>query len=392
MRILKIEYDDIPIFNNGFQLDLTGKDRVLDSESLAHVWNTTYTQSVVALTGINAVGKTTALKLLNLAFQVVVNNRGLNDLQLKIPLIVDEMIFSKGIKMRVTFYSNKNYYQLESIIKGRLTSSNELTRYFESEVLREKPRSSVKSKKDIFNFTQAKEKRRSDLSEEELRILKSEDSMVVIVTENKNKTVDFILNSLEERVIPVLNPVKENIDKRILKVLDSNLAELGYDGENVFIKFENKNTRIESDSSLILEDVLSLGTIKGQNIFKKSILALKSGGYLLIDELENSLNKEIVNVIINIFNDKNINKNGACLIFTTHYPEILDYLERKDNIYVLKRDINQKTTVTRYSEHVKRNELKKSDVILSNYIKGTAPSAIKINQLEDYICQEVSSV
>lgn len=389
MKILRVIFNGIPIFQDEFKIELTAKDRVSSEEAVTNIWNTTYAQSVIALIGINAVGKTTALKLLNFALQIVINNRGLNDKKLVSPLILDKSIHDDGIKMTVDFFNNDKFYQLESVIKSRYSELEGFVNYYESEILREKYKSTVTSKKNIFDFTDANIIYRDGLGENQLKILKEDDSIAILASGKESKTVDSVFNTLEERVEPILFPVKEEIDRRILKVLDPNLVALGNDGEKTYIEFENDMSRIESDSSLIMEEVLSLGTIKGQKIIRKAIIALKSGGYLLIDEIENSLNKEIVNVIINIFNNKDINKNGACLIFTTHYPEILDMFDRKDNIYVFKRNENKFTMVDRYSEFVKRNELKKSDVILSNYIKGTAPSAISIDKLEEYICQQV---
>ena len=64
------------------------------------------------------------------------------------------------------------------------------------------------------------------------------------------------------------------------------------------IKFKNSNKKIIADL-IELSDYLSSGTIKGINILGNLIVTLKSGGYLLIDEIENHLNKNIV--INNIF-------------------------------------------------------------------------------------------
>ena len=83
-------------------------------------------------------------------------------------------------------------------------------------------------------------------------------------------------------------------------------------------------------------------------------------------------------------------KHGACLIFSTHYAEILDFMDRKDNIYITRR--NQTDTsieLLNYASEVKRNDVKKSDVILSNYIEGTAPSYESIQALEDYLCSRI---
>ena len=77
-------------------------------------------------------------------------------------------------------------------------------------------------------------------------------------------------------------------------------------------------------------------------------------------------------------------------MFTTHYPEILDFIRRKDNIYFLVRDRNYHTEMIRYSDRVKRIENKKSEVFLSNYIKGTAPNYSEIAQLKKYVKQAIA--
>ena len=59
-----------------------------------------------------------------------------------------------------------------------------------------------------------------------------------------------------------------------------------------------------------------------------------AGGYLLIDEIENHFNKEIVSTIIRLFLDSRLNKFGAVLIYSTHYPEILDIYDKNDSIYI----------------------------------------------------------
>ena len=207
-----------------------------------------------------------------------------------------------------------------------------------------------------------------------------------MATKGTKVTVTTMLDAVDERT----DPINGIIDKKILNVFDENIRSLekvqGEDG--VSIEFENNNIRIKSPS-VALEDLISKGTIKGQKIIENAIIALKSGGYLIIDELENHLNKELVKMIISIFNDENTNNKGACIIFTTHYAEILDSFDRKDNIHVLTRDKKNLTSIQKYSDVVKRNELKKSEVILSNYIKGSAPRATSIIELEEYICKNI---
>ena len=60
----------------------------------------------------------------------------------------------------------------------------------------------------------------------------------------------------------------------------------------------------------------------------------ETGGYLIIDELENHFNQEIVSTLIRFYMDKKVNKKGAMLIFSTHYSELLDVFERNDRFFI----------------------------------------------------------
>lgn len=91
-----------------------------------------------------------------------------------------------------------------------------------------------------------------------------------------------------------------------------------------------------------------------------------------------------IHLIYDIFNSKKTNPKGATLIFTTHYIEVLDFLTRKDNIYVTRKREN-KIEIIRFSDEINRNDVKKSDIILKNLIEGTAPSFLAISRLKEAI-------
>lgn len=62
--------------------------------------------------------------------------------------------------------------------------------------------------------------------------------------------------------------------------------------------------------------------------------ALRSGGVLLVDEIEKEMHPMLVNYIIARFQSKRTNTNGAQLIFTTHNTELMNMeLLRKDQLY-----------------------------------------------------------
>ena len=67
-----------------------------------------------------------------------------------------------------------------------------------------------------------------------------------------------------------------------------------------------------------------------------------------------------------------VNKKGASIIFSTHYPELLDEFERNDDIFIVKN--NGGISVENLSKLLTRNDIKKSEVYQSGYLKGTVPA------------------
>ncbi|WP_054719420.1 hypothetical protein [Lacticaseibacillus manihotivorans] len=75
------------------------------------------------------------------------------------------------------------------------------------------------------------------------------------------------------------------------------------------------------------------------------------------------------------------------MVYSTHYIELIDDSERKDENYILAR--KQQTHVYRYSDLNIRGDIKKSDVFKSNYIGGTAPSDAHLVALKKTLAQNM---
>lgn len=84
------------------------------------------------------------------------------------------------------------------------------------------------------------------------------------------------------------------------------------------------------------------------------------------------------------------NPRGAQLVFTTHYPELLDTLHRKDNVYLFVRGEDGRAEAVKYSERIRRIENKKSEVVLSDMIKGSMPRYPDVQALRDYVRERVN--
>lgn len=117
--------------------------------------------------------------------------------------------------------------------------------------------------------------------------------------------------------------------------------ELGYvveDDEMVaklcsLVKTKDKKAFIKAD---LFE---SYGTIRFVNIFPLVIKAIKTGGILVVDELDASIHPMAIMSIINVFHNDDINKKKAQLVFNTHNPIFLNSnLLRRDEIKFVERD------------------------------------------------------
>lgn len=229
--------------------------------------------------------------------------------------------------------------------------------------------------------------RRSEIEEPERRFL-SHDVSIASSVSGRNTSCSFY-SSVDGDEDP-------NIDflgmRETLRVFDPGIDELDLldDGKSCFLAFGSglfANTTTEH-----LKTYLSSGTLEGLQIVRSAIGALSDGGYLLIDEIENHLSTQLVGVLIDLFQSAETNPNGASLVFTTHYPEVLDHVHRKDNVYFLSRDSEARLTRTvKYSKKVKRIENKKSEVFLSNYVGGTAPRYTDVQALRVLVKEVVAN-
>lgn len=155
----------------------------------------------------------------------------------------------------------------------------------------------------------------------------------------------------------------------IIKLLDESIEYIKViKGANqVNFKRINESEKIYDFSTLLAQ--LSKGTIKGIEVYIRAIMMLKKGGYVLIDEIESSFHKDLVNNIIYLFNDKRKNKSSSTLLFTTHYVEILDVFNRRDNIFVLQKDNSEISISNVYSDYNIRTEILKSKQFYNNTFK-----------------------
>jgi hypothetical protein len=370
MKLLKIVINGLPHFKNELDIDFVALQRVddYDKERLCNVFSNIYVNKAISFVGINASGKTTILKAISFVMKML-NNESLNNIKSK--TILDDLDDNQQVVITTYFYDGHDVNKLEtSIVKEISDVDGSEKLIIKDEKLWSKDGAKIKTKKSLFDFAEVDLREKRDKNEQYLM-----EDVSIIVAENKKKNMSlFISDMLEWTDHNILN-VLGRFPKELLTFLDPSIEylECSFKEKKVDIrlKFYGKE-EIIINSPRILENYLSSGTIKGLGVFMSATFSFIEGGYLIIDEIENHFNREIVATLIRFFLDEKVNKNGATILFSTHYSELLDEFDRNDSIYIVRN--KEGIGVENLSNILKRNDIKKSEVYDSGYLGGTVPS------------------
>ena len=367
MKILRITAQGLPLFKEDMDICFYTQQRVSedDRNNLYNLIDNYYLHSACAFIGINASGKTSVLKVINLALNII-KNEPINHVEAKTILGGSEKA-----AIRTYFYDKRKYICcLETVITAKKAKTGEYVYSILSERLWEKPIAGVKSKKYLTDFDGIEPVDTRNSNEAYLS-----DDVSFIIAHNKkvNDTVE-VFSLLSYTNVNVL-PFTEDIPLEVITFLDPTIEKLCFEQAEgktfIHLKFRDED-EIILNNAVDLEQYLSSGTIKGIITFSMVKEVLQSGGYLLVDEMENHFNKEIVTTLMRFFMDSRLNKRGGTLIFTTHYPELLDEYDRNDGICIVRN--RNGITVENLSYILKRNDIKKSDAYQSGFLEGTTPA------------------
>ena len=380
MKILRLSFIGLPLFTENIDVDFLALQRVGPDNAVEmfNIHDNLYQNNVISISGINASGKTLLLKAISLSFDIISNN----------PInsspgatILKGLTPGATAVFKIYFQHGEKIYFLKSVIG--LDEAGGL--HFDSERLFSKNLKAKTAKKYLYDdLTYSEETVRDD----GMMFLPDDVSMIIAFNKKNSSRISHInamdftnSNRIDEsfssflpEVVSFLDPGIESFD-----VTETNgvNTKKGYE-----IKFRGSDRKIVC-SSEELSLYLSSGTIKGINIFSYAISIFKKGGYIVIDELENHFNKEIASTLVRLFMNKTVNPNGGVLVFSTHYPEILDEFSRNDNVIIVWKD--NLINVRNLSLMAERNDIKKSDMYQSGCIGGTIPDYNSYNALRKKI-------
>ena len=373
MRLLKIFIQNMPRFKGDIDIDFITKQRVAEDDqeklfnTFSNNYTSIYTNQVISFIGLNASGKTTILKAISFVINLL-NNEALNNIKSK--EILNDLSDNEKVKITSFFYNDNSVYKLETHIEKRVNQvDNESKLIITEERLWEKDATKVKTKKSLFEFNDSDI--RIERNEKEQFLLNDVSVMIAI---NKEKQSNFPLRDMLMWTNHNMLNILGKFPKELLTFLDPSIEYFKCDirkkPADIRLKFYESEEIILNNPSEI-EKYLSSGTIKGINVFMNALLCFMEGGYLIVDELENHFNEEIVTTLVRFFMNPNVNRNGATLIYSTHYSELLDEYDRNDCIYIVR---NRGGIYTEnLSLILKRNDIKKSEAYESGYLEGTVP-------------------
>ncbi len=367
MKLLRITAEGLPLFKEKLDICLYAQQRIAEEQkgNLYPLFSNIYLNPANGFIGINASGKTSVLKVILLVLEMV-NNEPINHSETK-----DILGEAKKVVLNTYFYSEttREICRLETVITSKKSKSEGIRYRIVSESIWTKKTEEVITRKAMLDF-EGKEPAMVRSSQEDFL---SEDVSIMIARNKKTKEQIRVVNLLRFTNINVL-PFSEDIPAEVITFLDPTIENLHFEEEDqkplIHLKFKGRD-EILLNHPAELNNYLSSGTIKGMITFTLAQEVLQEGGYIVVDEVENHFNKEIVVTLMHFFMDSELNKNGGTLIFSTHYPELLDEYDRNDSIFVTRN--RNGITVENLSNILKRNDIKKSDAYQSGFLEGTTP-------------------
>ena len=369
MKVLRIKTPSgFKMLQKEFEINFLTKTRVdsgSPNEELIELESGFHYPLETVFIGKNSSGKSTALELIMIVFELL--NEGRID--------KEHFEYGESFIVEIVFYANGVIYKYNGeFINNTLTDKKYLNIVSES-----------------LTKTTFKESYRKDLSN--ASYFKIPDFVANVGSDTSsvkkysndgsfNHSLDFVGDTaynyflfykwLGKSVFDALiHLFDDSVEYIVPNTVDANL-------KNTY-KFKRVNNKEIIVDVLSLEKMLSKGTLRGINLYALSIITFRNGGHLIVDEIEGSFNKNLVENLLVMYNDKTINKKGGSIIYSTHYSELLDTSNRCDNVNVLHRDgttIGLKNMCVDYNI---RTEMLKS----SQFNQNTFDTLINYNRLMD---------
>ncbi len=358
--IIEFKLKNFNSYKNEEILKFEKKSKESRGEQFINQQNNIDTLKISGLVGVNGSGKTSLLSALNFMKEMVLNSQKHNiDTNIKYSPFISTP--DKPTEFEITFFSNnkkyiygfsytnkkiiKEYavvYQTQKPTEIFLRNENKTNKKFEFSNRKYEKELKILSKSVIPQTLMLS--RAVQLNSATLKPIYDFFTKLFVANNLFNQPPDFSLlkdSGLKEELLDVLTYADFSI--KDLELVKSVREEIEYKINNEeIIKQPTKKVPV-TDLILIHKhnkadlkinfNGESSGTKKFILLFF-TLFKLNKDSIILYDEIETSFNIEIVEFIINYFTKKD---NKSQLLFTTHQPEILNYL-RSDQINIIEKE------------------------------------------------------
>lgn len=415
--IVKLELENIGPYTNKITLDFRVNKRDKDLQDTIYTLpDGEIVSKVVGIIAGNAYGKTTILRALN-SVGSFINNPIINkEVNNYVDKIKEEEIRSylKEWGTLSLISTNKSSDKLGTInVEMYIDSNDEYSGYYiytlkydnnyikngvKEESLKFKKKYNSKITKEILkieNNTVSEIGHKIAYKSNYLNDLtgKSKDNLLEKINYYETFYNRYIKESstlgAENYIFPeeyIIDEIDENKDliKRFINLADDEIKDLEIDKTDI----ENEKLFFIYNSFKLRYNSISTATKKLCGIATNFYKATKKGGVFLIDELDNSLNKNISDFIIKLYSTK-IKNSTSQIIFTTNNADVLSGL-RRDQIFIIEKN-NQINSVVKYLNFIDKKTNKRSrkdwsftkaynDNIIKNF-----PTKQSIKEMTEYI-------
>ncbi len=326
MNILKVVANNYKEIDKDFTISFIPSANKYDDDKefeLSEIDDNLFVFTTMGFFGRNASGKTTAIEILAIIYDILSNFR-VSSTKMQFATV------DNPISLDVTFYHEGYVYRYKTDLEKDKNSLIDTNILFKNEILSR--RKYVRShSRDLFQY---------DKYEEMPRLELPENTSLVYSVFKKQSILGFYWTSTDIRkdVIPQYFDIYKMIDSKgkiiskVLQIFDEHILDIVMLIDDKYeITYVNGTKKIVELSTLF--NILSSGTIKGFGLLTVVVYSFLTGCDLIVDEIETHFHKSLVNNIIGLYKDKTVNRLGATLVFTSHYAELLDLFDRTDNIW-----------------------------------------------------------
>ena len=374
LKLLNIKVNGYKLLEDNFTFDFLTRTKVLEADlekEILKIDNVLYSFRTLAIVGGNSSGKSTVLALILKTIDFLSSGRWV--------YVENEFKFNT-INLSIDFYLDGYiYFYTVNLLKNNSENDrNNLYAIIDKETLFRKKYSKAKGKKNLDTLDDATDVTATYLQNS----LKDTSAIINLVKDNilvdaftNNNVIDFNKGLLSNSFYNILNNSNPELASSIIKLLDDSIEYIKSDSSD-YVKFKRYNEEETILKKIELISILSSGTFRGIELYLRAIKAIKTGKVFIVDEIENCFQKNVIFNLIYLFNDAKINKKNAQLIFSTHYTEILDILNRQDSINITHKN-NGKISIKNLKDYDIRVELSKS----KQFDNNTFNTSINYQQL-----------